>query len=182
MNVGFRENVTAYRLAEDAPMNTIIDRLTIVFDSFPFVINDDTDNLFFYTINDTSVPFVIDQQRKLLKLMGPIDRERQDRYAFEIELKLKSIYSMKLQERYYCQQQYPSPINFQYTSKFYQKLVVVVHITDVNDNAPRCPVFHAKVQLNENETPKDLVRIQASDPDLGIVLVAVSIFLSLFVS
>jgi hypothetical protein len=166
LNIGFRENVTSYYLSEDAAINTIIDHLKITYDSFPININDEKDNLFFYTINDTTVPFIIDQNTKLLKLIDKIDREKQSKYIFEIELKLKSIYSIKLQEQYYCQNK-NSSINFQYTKKYYQKMLIIISITDINDNIPICNPFHARIQFDENQIQKNLFQIQAYDPDLG---------------
>ncbi|UJR27505.1 hypothetical protein I4U23_008789 [Adineta vaga] len=167
LNIGFRKNISTYYLSEDANINTIIDRLNIESNSFPLNINDEKDNLFFYTINDTTVPFIIDQNTKLLKLINRIDREKQDRYVFEIELKFKSIYSMKLYELYHCQKKNTSLINFDYTKIFYQKILIIIHITDVNDNIPTCSLFHTKIHLNENEIHKNLIQIQAYDPDLG---------------
>ena len=166
LNIGFRENLTSYHLSEDADINTIIDHLKIDYDSFPLKINDENDNLFFYTINDTTVPFIIDQNTKLLKSIDKLDREKQNKYIFEIELKLKSIYSIKLQEQFDCQKK-NSSINFQYTTKYYQKMLIIIYINDINDNIPICNIFHAKIQLNENEIQKNIFQVQAYDPDLG---------------
>ncbi|CAF3595684.1 unnamed protein product [Adineta steineri] len=167
LNIGFRENFTSYYLSEDAEINHIIDYLKIEYDSFPININNDQDNLFFYTINDTNLPFTIDQNTKSLKLIDKIDREKQDKYIFEIELKLKSIYSIKLQEQYSCQKTNISMINFQYTKNYYQKILIIIHINDINDNIPICSNFHTNIQLNENELRKNIFQIQAYDPDLG---------------
>ena len=167
LNVGFRQNMTSYYLSEDAEIKTIIDRLKIDYDSFPLNIDEDRDNVFFYTINDTTVPFIIDQHERSIELIEKIDREKQQKYVFEIELKLKSIYSMKLQDVYFCQTK-NSFLNFQYTKKYYQKMLVVIYVTDVNDNIPRCQHFHSKIVFNENEIPKNLLRIEAEDPDLGM--------------
>ncbi len=166
LNIGFRQNFTSYYLSEDAKLNTIIDRLKIEYDLFPLNLNNEKDNLFFYTINDTTVPFIIDQNKRLLKLIDKIDREKQNQYIFEIELKLKSIYSMKLQELYNCQKK-NSFINFQYTNTYYQKMLVIIYINDINDNIPICHYFHTNIQLNENEIKKNIFQIQAYDPDLG---------------
>ncbi|CAF3290402.1 unnamed protein product [Rotaria socialis] len=166
LNIGFHQNLTTYYISEDTEINTIIDRLKIDYDAFPLDIDDENDNIFFYTMNDTSVPFVIDQNEKFLKLINKIDRENQYKYVFEIELKLKSIYSMKLQEQYNCQKK-NSRINFQYSNKFYQKMLVTIYINDINDNIPQCVHFHTNIDLNENEIKKNLYQIQAFDPDLG---------------
>ncbi len=166
LNIGFRQNLTSYYLSEDAEINTIIDRLKIEYDSFPLNINNEKENVFFYTINDTTVPFIIDQNERLIKLIEKIDREKQDRYVFEIELKFKSIYSMKLQEEYLCQKK-NSLMDFQYTNKYYQKMIVIIYITDVNDNIPKCQYFHSMIQLNENNIQQNIFQIHADDPDLG---------------
>jgi hypothetical protein len=166
LNIGFRENMTSYYLSEDAEINTILDRLKIEYDLFPLDINDDKDNLFFYTINDTTVPFIIDQNERLIKLIDKVDREKQNKYVFEIELKLKSIYSIKLQEKYSCENQ-NSFINFQYANKYYQKMLVIIYINDINDNIPICKDFHTHIYLNENQIQKNLFQVQAYDPDLG---------------
>ena len=166
LNVGFRENSTSYFLAEDTPSNTIIDRLKVDYDFLPLHIDEEQDQLFFYTINDTNLPFIIDQTDRTLKLIDRLDREKQDRYVFEIELKLKSIYSMKFKEIYAYQHNH-SQIEFQYTNNFYQKFIVTIFITDVNDNLPKCHRFHTKIYLNENQIYKNLHQIQAYDPDLG---------------
>ncbi|CAF4638938.1 unnamed protein product, partial [Rotaria sp. Silwood1] len=166
LNVGFRQNLTTYYISEDIEINTIIDRLKIEYDSFPLNINNDNDNIFFYNINDTNVPFIIDQNEKYLKLIDKIDREKQTKYIFEIELKLKSIYSIKLQEQYYCQKKNLF-INFQYTNKYYQKMLIIIYINDINDNIPICNHFHTHIKLNENEIQKNIYQIQAYDPDLG---------------
>lgn len=129
-------------------------------------IDDDDDNIFFYTINDTNVPFIIDQNEKLLKLINNIDREKQNKYVFEIELKLKSIYSMKLQEFFYCEKT-NSLMNFQYTNKYYQKMLVTIYIDDINDNIPMCENFHTHIELNENEVRKNIFQVQAYDLDSG---------------
>ncbi|CAF1009126.1 unnamed protein product, partial [Rotaria sordida] len=166
LNIGFYQNLTTYYISEDMEINTIIDRLKIEYDSFPLNINNEYDNIFFYTINDTNVPFIIDQNEKYLKLINKIDREKQNKYIFEIELKLKSIYSIKLQEQYYCQKK-NSFINIQYTNKYYQKMLIIIYINDINDNIPICNNFHINIQLNENEIKKNLYQIQAYDSDLG---------------
>ena len=73
---------------------------------------------------------------------------------------------MKLQEQYYCSKK-NSFINFQYTKKYYQKMLIIIYIHDINDNRPICYSFHAKIQLNENELKDNIFQIQANDPDLG---------------
>ena len=168
LNIGFQRNSTSYHLAEDTPIHTIVDRLRIEHDAFPLHIDDDTDNLFFYTINDTSVPFVIDQTRKTLVLIDQLDRERQDRYVFEIDLKFKSIYSMKLQENHRCHKGGGNgSIHFQYTRQYYQKMLVMIYVNDINDQLPICPQFHTEMRLNENELRTNLFRVHATDADLG---------------
>lgn len=167
MNIGFTRNITSYYLSESAEVHTIIDRLTIEHDAFPLTIDDETDNLFFYTINDTNVPFIIDQRTKTLLLIDHLDREKQNQYVFEIELKLKSIYATKLQEDDHCQNTTRSGMDLQYTTKYHQKMLVVVYIQDVNDNIPQCTGFHAHLRLNENEKKSNLFQVQAFDPDLG---------------
>ncbi|CAF3443003.1 unnamed protein product, partial [Rotaria sp. Silwood2] len=87
LNIGFRQNFTTYYISEDIEINTIIDRLKIESDLFPLNINNEYDNIFFYNINDTNVPFIIDQNEKYIKLIDKIDREKQNKYIFEIELK-----------------------------------------------------------------------------------------------
>jgi hypothetical protein len=166
LNIGFRQNVSSYYLSEDTEINTIIDRLKIGHDAFPLNINDETDNLFFYKINDTTVPFIIDQNTRRLKLISNLDREKENKYVFEIELKLKSIYSIKLREEYYCQKN-NSSIQFQYTDKYYHKMLISIYVTDINDNIPRCNHFHSQIYLNENEIQKNIFHIHATDPDLG---------------
>ncbi|CAF4268939.1 unnamed protein product, partial [Rotaria sp. Silwood2] len=166
LNIGFRQNFTTYYISEDIEINTIIDRLKIESDLFPLNINNEYDNIFFYNINDTNVPFIIDQNEKYIKLIDKIDREKQNKYIFEIELKLKSIYSIKLQEQYYCQTKNLF-INFQYTNKYYQKMLIIIYINDVNDNIPICKNFHTNIQLNENEIQTNIYQIEAFDPDLG---------------
>jgi hypothetical protein len=171
--------LTSYYLSEDAGINTIIDRLKIEYDLFPLDINDEKDNLFFYTISNTSVPFIVDQNEKYLKLIEKVDREKQTKYTFEIELKLKSIYSIKLQEQYSCQKK-NSVINFQYTNKYYQKMLVIIYITDVNDNIPLCNYFHARIHLNENQIQQNIFQVQAHDPDLGKSITQFSFVESVF--
>ncbi|CAF4773725.1 unnamed protein product, partial [Rotaria sp. Silwood2] len=166
LNIGFRQNFTTYYISEDIEINTIIDRLKIESDLFPLNINNEYDNIFFYNINDTNVPFIIDQNEKYIKLIDKIDREKQNKYIFEIELKLKSIYSIKLQEQYYCQTKNLF-INFQYTNKYYQKMLIIIYINDVNDNIPICKNFHTNIQLNENEIQTNIYQIEAFDPDLS---------------
>ena len=166
LNIGFPRDSASYYLSEDAEIGTIIDNLKIEYDSFPLNIDDEKDNLFFYTINDTNVPFIIDQNQRLVKLIEKIDREKQNRYVFEIELKFKSIYSMKLQEEYLCQKK-NSLMNFQYTNKYYHKMIMIISITDVNDNIPKCQYFHSNIQLNENSIQRNIFQVHANDPDLG---------------
>ena len=164
--MGFRDNISSYSLSEDAGMNTIIDHFKVEYDSFPLNIDTDKENIFFYTINDTNVPFIIDQNDRSIRLIDRIDREKQDTYIFEIELKLKSIYAMKLQENLFCSKK-NSQVNFQYTNRFYRKMLVIIHINDVNDNIPQCQTFHSRISFNENQLQKNLFRIQATDPDRG---------------
>ena len=166
LNVGFRENTTSYYLSEDATINTIIDHLQVEYDSFPLNIDVDKENSFFYTINDTNMPFMIDQTDRSIRLIDRIDREKQNKYVFEIELKLKSIYAMKLQENRFCSKKI-SHVNFQYTNRFYQKMLVIIYVNDVNDNIPQCRDFHSRIHLNENQVQKNIFQIQANDPDLG---------------
>lgn len=155
LNVGFSQNFSSYYLSEGAEINTIIDRLKVEYDSFPLNIQHEKENIFFYTINDTTVPFRIDQNERTIQLIEKIDREKQNRYVFEIQLKLKSIYGMKLQENFFCPKK-NSLVNFQYTEKYYQKMIVVIYITDVNDNIPICRDFHSSIILNENNIQKSL--------------------------
>ena len=169
LNIGFPQNITSYYLSEAAAIHTAIDRLTIEHDAFPLPIDDQTDNLFFYTINDTNVPFIIDQRSKTLLLIDHLDREKQNQYVFEIELKLKSIYATKLQEESHCPNSTRSGMDLQYTSRYHQKILVIVYVQDVNDNVPLCTSFHARVHLNENEKKSNLFQVQASDPDQGNV-------------
>lgn len=164
--MGFRDNVTSYSLSEDAEINTIIDHFKVEYDSFPLNIDMEKENIFFYTINDTNVPFIIDQNDRSIRLIDKIDREKKDTYIFEIELKLKSIYAMKLQETLSCSQK-TSQVNFQYTNRFYRKMLVIIHINDVNDNIPQCQIFHSRISFNENQVQKNLFRVQAIDPDRG---------------
>ena len=166
LNVGFRENTTSYYLSEDTTINTIIDHLQVEYDSFPLNIDVDKENSFFYTINDTNMPFMIDQTDRSIRLIDRIDREKQNKYVFEIELKLKSIYAMKLQENRFCSKKI-SHVNFQYTNRFYQKMLVIIYVNDVNDNIPQCRDFHSRIHLNENQVQKNIFQIQANDPDLG---------------
>jgi hypothetical protein len=73
---------------------------------------------------------------------------------------------MKLQEEYLCQKK-NSLMNFQYTNRYYQKMIMIIYITDVNDNIPQCQYFHSNIQLNENYIQKNIFQIHANDPDLG---------------
>ena len=166
LNVGFNKNSTIYHLSEDAEINTIIHHLNIEYNSFPLFINDEKDNLFFYTINDTSVPFTVDQNDKTIKLIHPLDREKQDRYIFEIELKLKPSYALKLQEIYSSKKPNLS-FNIQYSNKYYQKMLIIIHVNDVNDNIPSCKYFHKHIYLNENQIQTNIFHVQAFDFDLG---------------
>ncbi|CAF5017159.1 unnamed protein product, partial [Rotaria sp. Silwood1] len=167
LNIGFNQNSTSYHVPEDSEINTIIDRLKIVYDSFPLFINDEKDNLFFYIINDTSVPFTIDQNEKTIKLIIPLDREKQDQYTFEIELQLKSTYAMKLQEIYSFQEKNSSSFYFQYSNKYYQKIFITIYIDDINDNIPICNYFHKHIYLNENKIQTNIFHVQAIDLDQG---------------
>jgi len=166
LNIGFKQNFASYYLSEDAEIDTIIDRLSIEYDSFPLFINNEKDNLFFYIINDTSVPFIIDQNDKKIKLINSLNREKQDRYTFEIELKLKLSYRIKLQEIYKSEKENVS-FNFQYSNKYYQKMLVTIYINDINDNIPICNYFHKHIYLNENQIQTNIFHVQAFDPDLG---------------
>lgn len=166
LNIGFRENLTSYFISEDTEINTIIDHLKVEYDSFPLNVNEDNDKMFFYIINDTNIPFIVDQNERSLKLIDKIDREKQHKYIFEVELRLKSIYLMKLQEHYDCQKK-NSHINIQYANKFYQRMLIIIYINDINDNIPMCSHFHTNINLNENEIKKNLYQVQAFDPDLG---------------
>ncbi|CAF4109878.1 unnamed protein product, partial [Rotaria sordida] len=167
LNIGFNRNSTSYHVSEDSEINTIIDRLKIDYDSFPLFINNEKDNLFFYIINDTSVPFIIDQNEKIIKLILPLDREKQDRYIFEIELKLKSTYAIKLQEIYTDFQEKNSLFSFQYSNKYYQKILITIYIDDINDNIPICNYFHKHIYLNENQIQTNIFHVQGFDPDQG---------------
>ncbi|CAF0982632.1 unnamed protein product, partial [Rotaria sordida] len=167
LNIGFNRNSTSYHVSEDSEINTIIDRLKIDYDSFPLFINNEKDNLFFYIINDTSVPFIIDQNEKIIKLILPLDREKQDRYIFEIELKLKPTYAIKLQEIYTDFQEKNSLFSFQYSNKYYQKILITIYIDDINDNIPICNYFHKHIYLNENQIQTNIFHVQGFDPDQG---------------
>lgn len=160
VNIGFKQNSAFYRISEDAEINTIIDRLNIEYDSFPLFINNEKDNIFFYIINDTSVPFVINQNKRAIQLITPIDREKQDRYTFEIEFKLKISYEIKLQEKNIS-------LKFQYSNKYYQKMLVTIYINDINDNIPKCKYFHREIFLYENQIQTNIFHVQAFDPDRG---------------
>jgi hypothetical protein len=157
LNVGFKQNSTSYHLSEDAEINTIIDYLKIEYDSFPLFINKEKENLFFYIINDTSVPFTIDQNEKTIKLINPLDREKHDQYIFEIELQLKPSYAIKFQEIY----------NSSFDFKYYQKLLIIIYINDINDHIPMCNYFHKHIYLNENQIQTNIFHVQAFDNDLG---------------
>ena len=161
LNIGFKENSTSYHLSEDIEINTIIDYLNIEYDSFPLFINNEKDNLFFYIINDTSVPFTIDQNDKTIRLINSLDREKQNMYIFEIELKLKPSYAIKFEEIY------NSSFNIYYSNKYYQKMIIIVYIKDINDNIPICNHFHNHIYLNENQIQTNIYHVQALDSDLG---------------
>ena len=122
--------------------------------------------MFFYLINDTSVPFLIDQTEQTLQLISPLDREKQEKYSFEIELILKSSYAMKLQEIY----QTSSVLKVQYSTKYHQKMLITIYIDDVNDHIPQCDYFHQHLFLHENQIQTNILRVHAVDPDRGINL------------
>lgn len=166
LNIGFKQNSISYHLSEDSEINTIIDHIKIDYDNFPLFINHEKENLFFYVINDTSVPFNIDQDDKTLRLIMPLDREKQDQYNFEIELKLKPSYVIKLQEIYHFQDEI-SLFHIQYSTNYVQKLSITIHIDDVNDNIPTCNYFHQQIHLYENQLQTNIFHVHAIDPDLG---------------
>ena len=124
LNIGFRRDRIRYDLDEGTVVPLKIDQLQIEHEGFPWPIDDQIDNLFFYMINDTNLPFMIDQQSKELILIGELDREKQNEYIFEIEIKnLNRFYAMKLQEDYQCDMTDRWNIDFQYTSKILSKTV-----------------------------------------------------------
>lgn len=166
MNIGFNQNSSSYYLSEDSQIDTVVDHLKIDYDSFPLFINYEKDDPFFYIINDTAVPFTIDRHEKTIKLISNLDREKQDRYTFEIELQLKPSYLLKLQEIYNFQDK-NSLYHFRFSNKFYHKLLITVYIKDVNDNAPLCNSFHKHIYLNESQIQKNIFHVKAIDPDLG---------------
>jgi hypothetical protein len=132
----------------------------------PLFINHEKENLFFYIINDTSIPFIIDQNERAIKLVDILDREKQDKYTFEIELKLKSSYEIKFQEIYHSHQKNSSSY-FQYSNKYYRKILITIYINDINDNIPQCDYFHQHTFLNENQIQTNIFQVHAFDPDRG---------------
>ncbi|UJR21665.1 hypothetical protein I4U23_024742 [Adineta vaga] len=164
LHIGFKQHSKTYYLSEDMQINTIIDYLPITIDSFPLFINDEKENLFSYIINDTSVPFTIDSNEKTIKLIHSLDREKQMEYHFDVELRLKSTYAIKLQEFYTIQNKNTS-FHFQYSKKFYQKMIFTIYINDVNDNVPRCHSFHNHIYLNENQIQFNIFHVHGYDPD-----------------
>ncbi|CAF4430306.1 unnamed protein product, partial [Adineta steineri] len=129
-------------------------------------INNEQDNVFFYLINDTSVPFTIDSNHKTLILINSLDREKQNQYNFEIELKLIPTYIIKLQEIYTTQNNNLS-FDLQYSNKYYQKIFITIYINDINDNIPSCESLHQHIYLNENQIQTNIFHVQAFDPDQG---------------
>ncbi|CAF1202193.1 unnamed protein product, partial [Adineta steineri] len=166
LNIGFKHHSISYQLSEDMEINTIIDHLPIEYDSFPLYINNEQDNVFFYLINDTSVPFTIDSTHKTLILINSLDREKQNQYNFEIELKLIPTYIIKLQEIYTTQNNNLS-FDLQYSNKYYQKIFITIYINDINDNIPSCESLHQHIYLNENQIQTNIFHVQAFDPDQG---------------
>jgi hypothetical protein len=169
LNIGFTRNQSSYDISEASALGTIIDRLKIEYDTFSWLIDDQTDNLFFYMINDTNVPFMIDQNSRDLLLINNLDREQQNEYVFEIQLKFKSIYATKLQAEHDCQRKSLSTIDFQYTGTYYQTMLVIIRVQDVNDNVPICVDAHVHRSLNENQVQHNVFHVQAYDPDRGSI-------------
>ena len=118
------------------------------------------DHLFYFLINETtSIPFVIDQHTRTIRLIQTLDREKRDHYTFEIEFRLKSSYQIKFQEIYQS--------NFRITNKYYQKKIINVYIDDVNDHIPRCVDVHQRIMINENQIQTNIFQVRAFDLDRG---------------
>ncbi|CAF0721029.1 unnamed protein product [Adineta ricciae] len=164
LDIGFPEHSKTYYLSENIPIHTTIDHLSIVYDAFPIFLNLEKENPFLFVINDTSVPFAIDYDTKTIVLIGVLDREKQSEYHFQVELQLKSTYTMKLQQTLAWNKQ-NSSVRFKYAKKFYQKLFLSIYIDDVNDNIPQCSSFHNHLYLKENQIQSNIFQVDAYDPD-----------------
>lgn len=149
IHIGFPDRSSSYYLSEDTSIDHIIDYLQIEFDDIPSYLN--KDNLFYFLINDTSIPFVIDQNTRTIRLIHPLDREKRDSYTFEIEFQLKLIYQSTIR----------------ITNKYYQKKFIHVYIDDINDHIPRCPNVHQRISVNENEIQMNIFQVRAFDLDRG---------------
>jgi hypothetical protein len=73
---------------------------------------------------------------------------------------------IKLQEIYNFQMENFSSY-FQYSNKYYQKILITIYINDINDNIPICNYFHQHIYLNENQIHTNIFHVQAFDLDLG---------------
>ena len=164
LDIGFPGHSKTYYLSEDIPIHTIIDHLSIAYETFPIFLNLEKENPFLFIINDTSVPFAIDYDTKAIVLIGVLDREKQSEYHFQVELQLKSTYTMKLQQTFVWNKQ-KSSVRFEYAKKFYQKLSLSIYIDDVNDNIPQCSSFHNHLYLKENQIQPNIFQVDAYDPD-----------------
>ena len=142
LHIGFPYNTLTYHLSEDTPIETIIDQLEIVHRTLPFKFETFLDLI----INDTSIPFIINRKTRTLQVIDSLDREKQDKYVFEINLKIRFD-------------------DLKFANEFYQKLFITIYIQDVNDNIPICRDVHQHFYLNENQIQTNLVRIQAFDSD-----------------
>ena len=151
LSIGFAQNVTIYHLSEDTPVDTIIDLLDMKSGPLPPAIDQNRDRLFFLIIDDPSAPFVIDQTEKSIRLISSLDREKVDHYTFTIELRLRPT----------------SLLKFQSNQANHQRMLVHIHIEDVNDHIPRCSHFHRSISVYENKLRANLYRVQAIDPDRG---------------
>ena len=159
LNIGFARNVSTYHLPEDTPVDTLLESLEIKIDPLPSFIDQSKDRLFFLIIDDPSVPFVIDQTEKRIRLVSALDREKVDHYTFTIEVRLRPTAKLKF---------HVDRENQQYTdSQYDQRILVHIHVDDVNDHSPRCPHLHQSISVYENELHTNLHQVQAVDPDLG---------------
>ena len=161
-HMGFLDNSVAYHIAEDSPVDTIVGYVKLTHDPFPLFIDDADGSPFFFMINDTSIPFVVDPADQSIRLIQSIDRETRDYYRFEIELTLKSTYAMKFQSISMCRTGDDPRSN-----PYYQKITVHVHVDDVNDHTPTCARFHQQISLDENQAGAHIFQVHARDPDLG---------------
>ncbi|CAF0954004.1 unnamed protein product [Didymodactylos carnosus] len=172
LNVGFQypSNVTTFRIIENSPFETTFGRLNIYdndnedfvnnnsylstlfshLNPFHFVILSNDSTLPPFSILDDGTIFVIDK----------IDREKRSMYEFDVEIKLKQIYTLKIQQTLCVE-------SFNIIFKYRQKIKVKIYIEDINDNPPQCDRFHSTVDVEENKIQTNIIKMKGYDPDRG---------------